>query len=118
MGWATGPGGQGLHFNFDLVPDNGDFLLVHNSGPKEFKDLDLYLMGLIGPEEVVEHFVFDDQDQSPSSGILLGPVTTVTIDDIISEMGPRVPDHTVSQKVFTVAKNSALLETTFVVDSH
>lgn len=103
MGWGTGPGGQGLHFNFDLVPDNGDFQLVYNGGPKEFKDLDLYLMGLIGPDAVGEHFVFDDQDQSPSARVLHGPVTTVTIDEIISEIGPRIPDHTISQKVFNVA---------------
>ncbi|UCG57387.1 MAG: hypothetical protein JSU70_21280 [Phycisphaerales bacterium] len=103
MGWAMGLGGQGLHFNFDLVPDDGDYLLVPDYKAKDFTDLALYLIGLIGRDEVGEHFVFDDQDQSPSAGILHGPVTTVRIDDIISQAGPRVPDYTISQKVFNVA---------------
>jgi hypothetical protein len=102
MGYATRPGGQGLNFNFDLVPDGNDYIKVRNHDPKVFKDLDLYLMGLIGPDEVADHFVFDDQNQT-SGWVLHGPVTTVTIDDIISHVGPRVPDHTVSQKVFNIA---------------
>ncbi len=102
MGWATSRGGQGLNFSYDLVPDNGDFIKVPNYDPKVFTDLDLYLMGLLGPDEVGEHFVFDDQNQTTGS-VLHGPVTIVTIDDIISHVGPRVPDHTISQKVFNIA---------------
>jgi hypothetical protein len=103
MGWWQGPGGQGLNFNFDLVPAGGDYLMVPTNAPKVFTDLGLYLMGLVGPDQVGEHFVFDNQEMPTAGNVLHGPVTTATIDDVIAKVGPRKPDHLSSPKAFTVA---------------
>ena len=104
MGWGMGPNTQGLQFNFDLVPSGPDFLLVANNDPKVYTDLSLYLMGLMSADEVADHFVFDDENQTPlAGGVLQGPVTMVTIDDVVSAMGARTPDHTQAPKKFRVA---------------
>lgn len=95
---------QGLNFNFDLVPNGPDYDLVTNNSPKEFSDLSLYLMGFIPAAQVVQHFVFDDQLQTPATGgTLLGPVTTVDVADIVAARGARSPDHTASPTDFRVA---------------
>lgn len=118
MGWAHEPGGQGLQFNFDLVPSGADYELVANDNPKEFSDLSLYLMGLVPASEVESHFVFNNQSQTPSAGgILLGPVTTVNVSDVITHLGARVPAYPKAQKKFCVAaiivsKNGLLSENT------
>lgn len=104
MGWAHSPNTAGLIFNFDLVPTGSDFTLVANYDSKVYTDLSLYLMGLASPSEVNDHFVFDNQNQNPTAGgLLLGPVTNVTINDIISQLGPRIPNSTNAQKKFRVA---------------
>lgn len=104
MGWATSPGGQGLQFDFDLVPSGSNYTLAANMNPKVFKDLSLYLMGFIPPGSVGSHFVFNDQNQTPSAGgTLHGPVTTVTITDVTGSMGARIPIHTNAQKKFRIA---------------
>jgi len=98
MGTDKGP------FNFDLLPFGPNYLLVPNYGPKFFTDLSLYLMGFIPASDVSRHFVFDDQSQTPvAGGLLLGPVTNVTISDIIGPLGSREPDYTKAQKKFRVA---------------
>jgi len=105
MGWGTGPGTQGLTFNFDLASlGGGDYQLVPNNNPKVFTDLSLYLMGFIPASDVSDHFVFDDKNQPLSAfGTLHGPVTSFNIGNIISAAGPRVPDYTQAQKKFRVA---------------
>ncbi|MCP4120499.1 MAG: hypothetical protein GY751_01960 [Bacteroidetes bacterium] len=104
MGWGMGPNKQGLNFNFDLVPSGSDYQLVPNHQPKVFSDLSLYLMGFLPADQVQPHFVFSDQTQSPSNGaILSGPAVIVSINDIISHLGPRIPDHTQAQKTFRIA---------------
>lgn len=103
MGWAKSPGGQGLSFNYDLVPAGSNYNLVANTNPKVFTDLSLYLMGFIPATGVGSHFVFDDQSQTITGGTLLGPVTTVTITDVTSSMGARIPNHTDAQKKFRIA---------------
>jgi hypothetical protein len=103
MGWGTGPNTQGLEFNYDLVPAGSDYQLVPNSDPKVFSDLSLYLMGLLPASQVGAHFVFDNQNQDPSAGLLSGPVTSVSVADIIAQLGPRVPGSAQAQKRFRVA---------------
>jgi hypothetical protein len=103
MGWGKGTNTQGLTFNFDLLPQGKAFRLVPNNDPKVFSDLSLYLMGLLPASEVRNHFVFDNQDQDLMAGKLVGPVTWVSVKDIISQLGPRTPDATHSQKEFRVA---------------
>src|SRR6202035_4927441 len=49
-------------------------------------------------------FVFANQAQTiVANGILAGPVTPVTVNDVIAGAGPRVPDAAHSQKRFRVA---------------
>ena len=105
MGWEQGTNPQGLEFNFDLVPSGSDYLLVPNNNPKVYSDLSLYFMGLVASDEVADHFVFDDQTQMLlTGGMLLGPVITVTINDIVSAMGgARLPSHSDAPKKYRVA---------------
>ena len=78
-----------------------------------FSKLDLYLMGLLPPEEVPPSFfvrnpsIFDnlfDESHEPLAGIFFdGERVEVTIGDIVAAHGPRAPDHTVSQRNFRYA---------------
>jgi hypothetical protein len=103
MGYSS-IAGVGLKFPFDLVPEGNDYRLTHRPGESVFNDLELYLMGLLPADSVQAHFVFDDQDQPViNGGILYGPVTWVTIDDIIDSVGVRKPDYLTSQKTFRLA---------------
>ena len=76
---------------------------------KPYSPIELYLAGLIPPEQVPDLWVAedgeivrrgsgDDPDEFTASR-----VRTYTIEDIIAEHGPRVPDHTRSQKAFRAA---------------
>jgi hypothetical protein len=107
MGFSIPPTQQGGQFPFNIVPlPNGNFQLQQMEPLGEFTDLDLYLIGLIPPHEVGSHSVFVNQnqvDQIHNGGILVGPVETVTVDDVIAKEGPRIPDSSVSQKLFRVA---------------
>jgi hypothetical protein len=92
-------------FNYDLQPiAGGNFKLVPNNQPKGFSDLSLYLMGMLPANQVGTHFVFNDQTQPiVPNGTLSGPVTNVTIADVIAGANQRVPDFNSSQKRFRVA---------------
>lgn len=69
-------------------------------GPKyEFSDFELYLMGLLGPDEIGPQIIFDE----PTLCNQQGTATVVTMDDIIATYGARSPDYTESQKDFTMA---------------
>ena len=99
------PDKQGEAFPYDLVPEGGAWRLraLDQRAPVRFNDLELYLMGLLPPEEVQPHFVFDNQDQEcRRGGLLQGPVTTVTIEDLVGMVGPRQPSFADSPKVFRV----------------
>lgn len=105
MGWGHGPSSQGLAFPFHLVPSGGgDYTLLPDPDPAEYTDLSLYLMGLLPPAEVGSHFVFDDQSQEPAGGgTLSGPVTTITMGDVVAALGPRNPAYPDSRRVFRIA---------------
>ena len=69
-----------------------------------FSYLDLYLMGLAGPEEVPDFFILrnltpagNDPNGKP---IFKADRTKVTIQDVIAAEGPRVPDVDHSQRAF------------------
>lgn len=104
MGFSP-KGGQGLQFPYSLIDQgNNSWKLQLNTAPPVFNDLELYLMGLASPVEVMPHIVFTNQDQVlQTDGLIYGPVTTVTIDNIITQFGSRQPNSTDSQKQFTVA---------------
>lgn len=110
------------YFNSEASFLEGNRIADHGSGAFRFETtetlagfskLDLYLMGLLPPEEVPPSFfvrnpsIFDnlfDESHEPLAGIFFdGERIEVTIGDIIAAHGPRAPDHTVSQRNFRYA---------------
>lgn len=74
---------------------------------KPFCDLDLYLMGLLPPEQVKPFFVVLNPDVKESDLKIGQPFhgtrKDVAIQDIIAVEGPRIPDSQHSQKDFRAA---------------
>ncbi len=107
MGFSIPPTGEGGQFPYNLIPlPNGDYRLAQTPALDEFTDLDLYLIGLLPADQVGTHIVFQNQNQTQQlcdGCILAGPVTSVSIGDIVAAQGPRRPDAATSQKVFRVA---------------
>ncbi|TMQ24046.1 MAG: hypothetical protein E6J90_09210 [Deltaproteobacteria bacterium] len=107
MGYSIVVNGQpeGGQFNYTLSPlGNGNYQLIASSQPKTFSDLAQYLMGMRPAAQVGSHFVFDNQAQPlVAGGTLAGPVTPVSVNDVIAHYGPRVPDAAHAQKCFRVA---------------
>ncbi len=73
-----------------------------------YSQLDLYLMGMIGPDKVLPVLLITSPDtdptQLPQAGVTVnGAARYVTIDQIIAAMGPRIPDAATSQKSFKTA---------------
>jgi hypothetical protein len=66
-----------------------------------FSALDLYVMGLIGPEEVPDTFLIA-RPQLRSGQEVWGEKVAVRIQDIIAASGPRDPGVHESQKEFTI----------------
>ena len=64
MGWTDPVHTQGLNYGCQLVPEAGGVRLVPRVGGAVFADLDLYLMGLLPPEQVGDQYVFNDQVQA------------------------------------------------------
>jgi hypothetical protein len=99
MGFADSQYGQGLQFPCVVAPVPGGARLTQRLDPPLFTDLDLYLMGFLPADQVGSHVVFPRG--TPSSelfafcggGTWSGQLETVTIDDIIRQAGPRVPDE-------------------------
>jgi hypothetical protein len=104
MGYS-GTGGEGLNFPFDLTPlGGGNYRLDPSTRQPVFNDLELYLMGMLPASGVSSQFVFNNQSQTLCSGCTLtGPVTTVTIANIQSMHGTRVPSYASAQHTFRVA---------------
>ena len=77
---------------------------------KPYSPIELYLAGLIPPEDVPGLWVAEDGEllrdasgRSDGENFTAGRVKTYTIEDIIAEHGPRVPDLTQSQRTFRAA---------------
>ena len=100
-------GGRYTAGNFD--PDNR----VFGVGP--YSPIELYLAGFIPPEEVPDLWVAEDGewlydeegrtilDDNEYPIFTASRIKTYTIEDIIAEHGPRVPDHSQAQKDFRAA---------------
>lgn len=87
--------------------DNGNGTFTYVSKQSGFSPLDLYLMGMISKEQVPPMLLIEnpaiDKTKLPKLGdTITGTAKTVTIDDIISAEGARIPDHIASQKQFSV----------------
>ena len=77
------------------------FPLTNGSGP--YANFELYLMGLIGPDEVGHDIkiAHDFKMVDQSEGIFeASSITTRTMDEIIAENGKREPSYLTSQKDF------------------
>lgn len=105
MGFSLPGDKAGGHFNYDLQPlGGGNYKMVPNNSPKGFSDLSLYLMGMVPANQVGSHFVFDNQQQQiVANGTLAGPVTSVSVNDVIAHFGARVPAAASAQKRFRIA---------------
>ena len=82
------------------------------NNPSHFSSIELYLAGFISPEEVPDLWVAEDGEFLYDEGgqVLIGndPVFTAqfsvyTIEDLIAEHGPRIPNASQSQKDFRAA---------------
>ncbi len=107
MGFSQA-GGVGGDFPYTFTPNGSGGYVVGQSNTinlSTFNSMELYLMGLIPPEEVGEFFVLADQSQTVTVGQTLQPseVMPALISHVLSTYGPRVPASTQSQKDFRVA---------------
>ena len=105
MGFSL-PGGEGGQFPFTLTPAGSDYQVRTASPATRYNDLELYLMGLAPASEVGTHFLFQNQNQSSeirNGGLLRGPVTQFTVNDVIAAVGPRVPGYGQAQTSFGLA---------------
>ncbi len=89
-------------FVYEELP-NGDFRRVPNPWnlPTGFSALDLYAMGLIGPDQVPDTFLLA-QAQLVSPNVFRGSKVPVRIQDVIAANGERRPAVSESQKEFTI----------------
>ena len=83
----------------------GTFANGGNSIP--YGNLELYLMGLIPPEEVEDVILFKGLQATAGqffddSRWYAEEKVTVTIEEVVEKLGPRVPDHDQSQKQFRI----------------
>ncbi len=90
------------------IRDNGDGSFTTLETDANFSDADLYVLGLIPPEEVDPFFYVANSGQSPGqlpqfNFNMFGSRVDVSIDDVISEEGPREPSHEDSPKEFRTA---------------
>jgi len=92
---------------FDNSPMNGNYWRDNGDGtftrlgsdfifpPKAFSYVDLYLMGLMPPEQVPDFFVIDNlefvDDDAEGNPVFSGQRIDVSVDDIIDEVGVRQP---------------------------
>lgn len=107
MGFSIGgAGGEGGTFLCEIV-DQGSTLELRQRGagdPMSFNDLDLYLMGLMSPEEVREQIVLTGLTAPPPcGGAYAGTFQRVTAATVIGTAGRRVPESPVSPRRFRAA---------------
>lgn len=91
--------------------DNGSFTLLGSM--MHFSPLDLYALGLFDSSEVEPFFLIEDATyegesyggltQFPVGITIQGSRTEITMDDVISAHGPRIPTFEDAQKEFRVA---------------
>ena len=102
-------------YDISNMIDHGDGNFSHEFIPRsQYSPIELYLAGFIPPEEVPDfqiaedaEWLFDERDiVEDDNGYRMFTASgfkTYTIEDIIAEHGPRVPDHSQAQKDFRSA---------------
>ncbi len=108
----TDIGGQMGYFYFADSGDVGNFAyngdgtwhLVYNTDIPPYSPLELYVMGLIPPEEVPPIHILESPDLSDPERITAASYQTITIEEIMAaEGGPRIPSSDDAQRDFTLA---------------
>ena len=94
--------------SFTITRGRGPFIIDINGRLRStpYPPMELYLMGLIPPEEVPPMTVLRGIDPATARiGNVVRPTGTrmVEIGEVIGVHGPRIPDHTSSQKEFRLA---------------
>ena len=90
--------------------DNGDGSFTTVSAASTFSELDEYLLGLRAPTDVADTFLIEnpspsrDDGSRPEVGVTVdGTRVNFSVQDIITDNGIRIPDVSVSPKVFRTA---------------
>ncbi len=88
--------------------DNGDGTFTSTGGGKYYSPLDLYLAGFYDSTQVPQILLIDnpliDATRLPEVGTTIsGTSRSITIDDIITAEGGRIPNVSTSQKSFKTA---------------
>ena len=114
----SSPGGELGDDMTNIIEDHGNGTYTFARLPSEprFSPIELYLAGFIPPEDVADFQIAEDArvtkwgsakddngNKFTTTTITTSGIKTYTIDDIIAEHGPRVPDHLQSQKDFRAA---------------
>ncbi len=111
MGQSTAGSSQGGAFQCKLTPEGNGLRTAFSDVYKAavFNPLDLYLMGLMPASEVPDQWVITDPTFAANWGtmcdgrLLTTGFSRLTISDVITVNGPRVPDYSSTQRTFRVA---------------
>ncbi len=100
-----------MYGSFITPPSSGNTFTLAG-GVRKYNEFDQYLMGLRGPSEVSPILIVDD-GSGYGAGVqplwrgatttVTGTGFTVSVQDVVRALGPRVPDVTASQKCFRTA---------------
>jgi len=95
---------QGLPVNFQIQSNpDGSFRLADAHGSKQFAPLDLYLMGLIPPDQVPPVHMLTNPDFSDLENVTAQEVKTFTIQEIMNiGGGPREPAYPDARRDFNI----------------
>jgi hypothetical protein len=106
MGFSIPGSGAGGDYPCTLTPTAGGLAATPHTGPYLFKDLDLYLMGLLPASEVATHYVFKIQSSALSFScegtIPDNQFIAVSIADVLAAAGARSPAFPEAQRDYTV----------------
>ena len=107
FGFTSNNGALG-GFDIDTLVDHGGgtFSAVWGYDTERivaYSPLELYLAGFVPPADVPDLVVVEDGHWLGHGRFTASRFTTYTIEDIIAEHGPRVPNHVESQKYFRAA---------------
>ena len=85
---------------YNWVEENGNFRRISlSSEERSYCNLDLYLMGLLGPQETGDFYLLSNVNLI-SGNLYSANKKLLTTQNIIWSEGPRIPDVATSQKLF------------------
>lgn len=91
--------------------DSSHYLLSYDVTTRKCSDLELYLMGLVEPEQVQSpirvlsnpEYVLQEHTPNRIGVFKADSIRHVTMDEFVRVMGPRIPDYNESQKDFSAS---------------